>query len=106
MQAERSAGSAGREASSKEQSERDAEGQVSSAKQFATGASSTVLSEEKSNADAEAESVELRSGPQGTIRGQHRAGSDEHGSIRKERAGRGAEGQVSSAGQSASGAER
>ena len=38
MPTEGSAGSAGREATSTEQSERDAEGQVSSAKQFATGA--------------------------------------------------------------------
>jgi len=65
--AERSAGSAGREASSEEQSERDAEGQVSSAKQFATGARSAATSEEQSNADAEAESAE-------------------HGANRKERA--------------------
>jgi hypothetical protein len=85
MQAERSAGSAGREASSEEQSERDAEGQVSSAKQFATGARSTVLSEEQSNANAEAESAELRSVPQGTIRGQHGAGNAGNGAIRARR---------------------
>ena len=107
MRTERSAGSAGREASRSEQSGLDAEAQVSSAKQFATGARSAATSEEQSNADAEAESVEP-----GSIRKERSVRKDKNRSdtgreaTSTEQSGHGAEGQVSSAEQSANGAKR
>jgi len=91
----------------KESAGRDAEGQVSSAKQFATGARSAATSEEQSSAGAEAESAEPGSNrkERSVRKDKNRSGTGRE-TPSTEQSGHGAEGQVSSAEQSANGAKR
>jgi len=88
MPTEGSAGSAGREASRSEQSERGVEGQVSSAKQFAIGAKRG--SQARRNLSQAPTTREV-------LNTERSAGSIGRETPRTEQSGNGAEGQVSSA---------